>query len=48
MKISRKNLRRKVVERSQLCRDDYIVVVSPFTYNILVFLDESTTNKYTA
>jgi len=48
MKISRKNLRREAVERSQLYRDDYIIAISRYTYEILIYLDESTTNEYTA
>jgi len=48
IKISRKNLRREVVERSQLYRDDYIIAISRYTYEILIYLDESTANEYIA
>jgi len=48
MKISRKNLRREAAERSQLCRDDYIISISRYTYKILIYLDESATNEYVA
>lgn len=48
MKISRKNLRRLAAERSQICRDDYMLAVSHFTHDMLVFLDESAANEHTA
>ena len=47
IKISRKCLRREASERSQIYRDRYFLEVSNFTYNMLVFLDESAINKHT-
>lgn len=48
MKISRKNLRREAAERSQLCRDDYMIAISRYTHDMLVYLDESAANEHTA
>ena len=47
MKINRKNLRREATERSQMCRDTYMLEVSKFTHDMLVFLDESAASEHT-
>ena len=47
MKISRKCLKRIALERSQIARNDYILDIAKFSSDILVYLDESTTNEHT-
>lgn len=48
IKISRKNLRREASERSQICRDSYMLEVSRYIYEMLVYLDKSAANERTA
>lgn len=47
MHISHKGLKRKVKERSQLCRDLYHVEISEYTANQLIYRDESAANEQT-
>jgi hypothetical protein len=47
MKISRKVLKKKALERSQLCRNSYQLQISEYISDMLVFLDESAANEHT-
>ena len=47
MKVSRKNMRRVAKEQSQICREDYMLRVSQYAYDMLVFFDESAANEHT-
>ena len=46
MKVNRKCLKRKALERSQECRNMYFLDVSQFSHDMLVFLDESAANEH--
>ena len=48
MKISLKNLRREATERNQDLRDFYVVKLSEFTADQMIFVDESAANEHTA
>lgn len=47
MKISRQVLKKEAMERSQLIRNDYMLRISEYSANQLVFLDESAANEHT-
>ena len=46
-KISRKVIQREAAERSQICRDDYMLTMSKLQDHQLCFLDESAANEHT-
>ena len=45
--ISRKRLKRVALERNDTCRHHYMLQVSQYTADMLVFLDESAANEHT-
>ena len=47
MKISRKVMKKEALERSQTCRNAYMLRISEFISDQLVFLDESAANEHT-
>ena len=47
MKINQKAIHRVALERSQLCRDGYTLEISNYTYDQLIYLDESRANEHT-
>lgn len=47
MKISRQVLKKEAMERSQLIHNDYMLRISEYSANQLVFLDESAANEHT-
>lgn len=47
MKISRQALKKETMERSQLIRNDYMLRISEYSANQLVFLDESAAIEHT-
>ena len=48
MKISKKSLYREALERLYKYYNRFKLEISGITYNIIICLDESTANKYTA
>jgi hypothetical protein len=45
LKISRKVMKKKIMKRSQTCRNAYVLKINEYTSDMLMFLDESATNE---
>jgi hypothetical protein len=45
LKISRKVMKKKTMKRSQICRNAYVLKISEYTSDMLMFLDESAANE---
>ena len=48
LKISKKSLRKEATERSYKCRYNFKLIISAITYDIIIYLDKSSTSEYTA
>ena len=48
LRVSRKVLQREAAQRSEVLRDQWIVRLSGWTADQLVFIDESAANKHSA
>ena len=47
MKINRKIMKKKTLKKSQTCRNVYMLRISEFINDQLVFLDENAANEHT-
>jgi hypothetical protein len=45
LKISRKVMKKKTMKRSQTCRNAYVLKISEYIIDMLMFLNESAANK---
>jgi hypothetical protein len=45
LKISRKMMKKKTMKRFQTCRNAYVLKISEYTSDMLMFLDESAANE---